>query len=360
MADGTYRPTTNCRDGRHTGIMSRLRRDGEIIYYDLWRNITSSDLRSVDGFVPILLTDLAQIGLGASDIKRFLWVFDLKPEGISADDIKHVYQWFINQGLTSDRFRVAFSCVEEVELLPYPAVCLPDRLIYNGNWLMHLQHYHIDWPNLPMTHRLVCLMRRPSIGRAHLAKRLLAKFQTDEMIMSFGVNGTDASDDIKRLIWPRPFPMIVDRPMADQVFQHRIDHDFFYRAPVNVVVESSSQIDPNTWRSIFITEKTFKAMAWYQFPIWYAVPGLVNEVRKLGFDVFDELLQGHDYDQINDPWVRMTQVVQLTRRFCDQDPVALRKSHWSRLQKNAELVEKIHNEAITRHTQALDRLINYV
>jgi len=326
------------------------------VFYDIWKNFPSEDLRN-GGFRDIITKDLVDSDIALDQVKDFRWVFDLKPEGISADDLSGVYQWFQELGVPADQFRVAFSCVEEVSSLPYPAVCLPDRLIYNGNWWMHLDHYHIDWKNLSMTHQLVCLMRRPSISRGTLAKRLLTKFNLDDVIMTFGTNGTDASEDIKRLIWPRPYPMIVDRPMADQVFQHRIDHDFFYKAPTNLVVESSSQTDPNVWRSIFITEKTFKALAWHQFPIWYAVPGLVDQVRKLGFDVFDDLLEDHSYDSIQDPWVRMTHVVALVRRFCDKDTVSLRIENWQRLVKNAQLIREIHTTAITKHTEELKRLI---
>lgn len=337
-------------------MTGRLQRADPYVHYALWRNIGSAALRSQD-FIPKLLEDFATADISVDQVKNFTWIFDHKPEGISASDMTNVYEYFRSLGVANDRFRVAFSCIEDVSQLPYPAICLPDRLIYNGNWFMHLQHYNIDWENLPMTHRLVCLMRRPSVGRGNLARRLLGKFKVDDLIMTFGTNGEYCDEDVKKLIWPHPFPMIVDRPMADQVFQHRIDHDFFYRAPVNLVVESSSQIDPNTWRSIFITEKTFKAMAWYQFPLWYAVPGLVNEVRKLGFDVFDDLFDNHSYDLEQDPWVRMTQVVLLAKKVCDTDTVALRKQFWSRLQFNAGLVEKIHTEAIARHTQALNRLI---
>jgi len=338
-------------------MTSRLRRADPYVYYDVWRNIGSYALRSGE-FSSILEQDFETAGIPKDQVKDFVWIFDHKPEGISAEDMQGFYEYFKSLGVPDKNFRVAFSCVEDIDALPYPAVCLPDRLIYNGNWYMHLKHYNIDWENLPMTHKIVCLMRRPSVGRGNLAKRLLAKIGPDNLIMTFGTNGEHCDESVKKLIWPHSFPMIVDRPMADQVFQHRIDHDFFYKAPVNLIVESSSQIDPNTWRSIFITEKTFKALAWYQFPMWYAVPGLVDQVRQMGFDVFDDIFNGHVYDKESDPWVRMTQVVQLAKQMCDQDLPRLRKAHWHRLQKNAELIEKIHNEAITKHTQALHKLTN--
>lgn len=339
-------------------MMPRLRRHdrGDIVFYDIWRNFPAQDLRD-GGFRSIIADDLDSNKISQDQVKNFRWIFDLKPEGISAADLAGVFEWFRELGLDTNQFRVAFSCVEDTTILPYPAICLPDRLIYNGNWWMHLDHYHINWSSLPITHKLVCLMRRPSISRGTLAKRLLGKFRLEDLIMTFGTNGSDTSEEIKRMIWPQPYPMIVDRPMADYVFQHRIDHDFFYRAPVNLVVESSSQTDPNVWRSIFITEKTFKALAWHQFPIWYAVPGLVSEVRKMGFDVFDDLFDNHSYDHIQDPWVRMTQVILLARKICDQDLIALRKQHWYRLVKNAEKIREIHTTAISNHTAQLENLI---
>jgi hypothetical protein len=336
--------------------MHRARLQDNFIFYDAWRDLPSEILRSTD-INETVINDLTMLGLTVDDIKKYTWVIDLKPEGIDHSDINHLFVFLTSQGLLPSQFRVAFSSVVDTSQLPYPAICLPTRLIYNGNWFMHLEHYHVNWEELEITHKLVCLMRRPSISRGNIAKRLLSKFHKDELIMTFGTNGVEPSDDIKKLVWPQPYPMIVDRPMADQVFQHRIDHDFFYRAPVNLVVESSSQLDPNTWRSIFITEKTFKAMAWYQFPLWYAVPGLVDQVRNMGFDVFDDVFQNHSYDQIQDPWVRMTQVILLARQVCNLDLVELRKQHWHRLQNNAELIKEIHTTAISQHTEKLDELI---
>jgi hypothetical protein len=339
-------------------MISRIRRSdcGSIIFYDIWRNFPAEDFTNGQA-ESHLLEDLQQSHIAVSDIKNYRWIFDLKPEGISSQDMSAVFDFFQKHELQKNQFRVAFSCVEDISSLPYPAISLPDRLIYNGNWWMHLQHYHIDWANLPMTHKLTCLMRRPSVSRGTLAKRLLAKFNINDLVMTFGTSGSDSTEDIRQLIWPQPYPMIVDRPMADQVFQHRIDHDFFYRAPANLVVESSSQTDPNVWRGIFITEKSFKALAWHQFPVWYAVPGLVSEVRKMGFDVFDDLFDNHAYDKIQDPWVRMTQVVLLVRRFCDRDLVDLRRQHWDRLVKNAQRIKEIHTTAISKHTEKLEQLI---
>lgn len=339
---------------------ARLTKAGQVIHYAIWKEISADVLRAADQRLQTIFNqDLQFHRISPHDIKGLIWVFDLKPEGISAKDFHNFYKYLVLQlGIPAKNIRVVFSSVEDVTALPYPAISLPDRLIYNGNWYMHLDHYHVNWKEVPMTHKLVCLMRRPSVSRANIVKRLLSHVNRDDVVLTFGTNGAEANDTVKKLIYPQPFPIIVDRPMADETFQHRIDHDLFYRAPLNLIPESSSQLDPNTWESIFITEKTFKAFAWHQFPIWYAVPGLVAEVRRLGFDMFDDLFDNHSYDQILDPWVRMTQVILLTKKLCSQDLVTLRKQHWSRLEYNANVIKDMHTCALDKHNKAIEDLIN--
>lgn len=343
-----------------TPVGSRLTKVGQVVYYSIWKDIAADVLRTAESQLQTIFEqDLKFHNLSAVDIKGCVWVFDLKPEGISSKDFHNFHKYLAYQlGIPLKNIRVIFSCVEDVSLLPYPAVSLPDRLIYNGNWYMHLDHYHIDWKAVPMTHKLVCLMRRPSVSRANIVKRLLSHVNRDDVVLTFGTNGADANETIEKLIYPQPFPIIVDRPMADEIFQHRIDHDLFYRAPLNLIPESSSQLDPNTWESIFITEKTFKAFAWHQFPIWYAVPGLVTEVRQLGFDVFDDLFDNHSYDQVVDPWVRMTQVILLTKKLCNQNLASLREQHWSRLEYNASVIKNMHTSALDKHNKAIEDLVN--
>lgn len=327
-----------------------------VLWYSAWLDINSGILRSLD-ISNTVINDLSNDNININNIAKYRWFIDLKPEGINAEDLKYLYEFLIYNGLPSNNFRVAFSCVEDVEKLPYPAITIPNRLIHNGNWLENLQAQHINWHSLPMTHKFVCLMRRPSIGRAHLTKRLYSNFNREDIILTFGTSGSRTSIEIENIVKPHSVPIVVDQPGVDRITQHRLDHDLFYRAPINVVVESSSQLDPGVWRSIFVTEKTFKALAWYQFPIWYAVPGLVAEVRRQGYDVFDDVFENHYYDDIQDPWVRMTQVVLLLRRVLLQDMNELRMKHWNRLENNASQVAIIHHETKLTHGNMINELL---
>jgi hypothetical protein len=78
----------------------------------------------------------------------------------------------------------------------------------------------------------------------------------------------------------------------------------------------------------------------HQIPIWYGVPGLVEHVRELGFDTFDDILGGHQYDAILDETQRHQSVFDLIRQLNDQyslaDCQALRQQLQPRLAANFE------------------------
>ena len=334
----------------------RIAFHNEVLWYSAWFDINSGILRSPQ-IGDIVITDLANDNLSVADIKKFQWFIDLKPEGINSEDLKYLYEFLTSCGVGANNFRVAFSCVEDVSNLPYPAISITNRLIHNGNWFENLQSQRINWQSLSMTHKFVCLMRRPSIGRAHLTKRLYTHFDKKDMVLTFGTSGSRTSKEIENLVHPRPVPIVVDHPDVDRVVQHKITHDLFYRAPINLIVESSSQIDPGVWRSVFVTEKSFKALAWHQFPLWYAVPGLVAEVRRQGYDVFDDIFENHYYDDIQDPWFRMTQVILLLKRVCKQDLLALRKQHWDRLDANSIRIAEVHRQTKLSHGNMINELL---
>lgn len=86
----------------------------------------------------------------------------------------------------------------------------------------------------------------------------------------------------------------------------------FDEAIINVVQESSVGFDhrshesfynyvPHTWCRVnsdrlFFTEKSAKPFLMSQIPLFIAAPGYVNQLRNLGFDVFDDIVD-HSYDK---------------------------------------------------------------
>ena len=342
----------------------RIRIINNIIWYDIWKGVSTQRLRD-DDVLEYLLDDLSNAGLSTKDIKNYSWIVNTGWEGHSAEDIEHFRILLLRYGLPTTRFGAVFIASEDVDKLPYPAESLKERMIYihtggaNGGWYGNLKKQQVDWKNLPMTHKFTILMRRASTSRAHIAKRLLDQFPQTDMIMSLGTSPDTDLNQYKHIIFPYSYPIFVDNIVPDNENQHNFLTTEFYRAPVQVVVESSSDIDDNSWLSQFITEKSYKAFCWHQLPLWHTVKGFVSTLRNEGFDVFDDIIN-HNYDAEVDPWVRMELLLEELQRLCKTDTVSLRKQVWSRLESNAALVEQIHTNARKTHKVQTNRLVDEI
>jgi hypothetical protein len=123
------------------------------------------------------------------------------------------------------------------------------------------------------------------------------------------------------------------RTVFNLVLETNVAPELFLKNPL---IESSSD-------RRYLTEKTIKAFVLGQIPIFLAVPGYVDELRKLGFDVFDDIVS-HDYDNIKDVQSRIhsicNQISKLNRVTVTAWNSYLVK-HMPRLIKNSNLVETL-------------------
>lgn len=71
---------------------------------------------------------------------------------------------------------------------------------------------------------------------------------------------------------------------------------------------------------LFVTEKSYKAFANLQIPIWIALPGTVKYFRQQGFDVFDDVID-HTYDNQTDHVLRYIGAVNELERFVKEKPI---------------------------------------
>ena len=331
---------------------------GNIIYYSIWYGSPYQDYitgKIIDRFKQNWIA----YGLDFEKVANYVLVFDCAWEGLSSREISAFFNQLTTQyGVNPRNFRVIFSCVKDVAQLPYPAICIPDRLIYIAPMLDRIND--IQWDNLPMNYQLTCLMRRASEDRALLAKLLLNNFDRAQLMMTLGTGGglpgPTSFDEFSKIVWPTKFPIEVTQELNSNPTTFP-ETTLFYQAPINLIVESSSQTDSSVWHKIFITEKTYKTLLWYQFPIWYAVPGLVNEVRKFGFDLFDDVFENHYYDQIESTQTRREEIVALLHRVMSKyDLIDLRKQYWPRFQKNVAIFKQMH---ANRHAQQQTLITNF-
>ena len=152
-------------------------------------------------------------------------------------------------------------------------------------------------------------------------------------------NLDDVLTDARRITDICHLPLLVDGMLTDRVQEFDISNTLFHSCLFNIVAETSSQSEAN-WRSVFLTEKTWKAVMQRQIPIWFGVPGLVEHVRSLGFDTFDDILGDHQYDTIMDETARHQSVFDLIRQINNQCSLAdcqtLRQQLQPRLEANFE------------------------
>jgi hypothetical protein len=335
---------------------------GNIIYYNIWYGNPYQDYitgKIIDSFKQNWIA----YGLDFEKVADYVLVFDCAWEGLSSRELSALFNQLTTQyGVNPRNFRVIFSCIEDIAHLPYPAICIPDRLIYIAPMLDRIDNIH--WDNLPMNYQLTCLMRRASEDRVLLAKFLLDNFDHAQLMMTLGTGGVVVPDPIitdkfSKILWPTKFPIEVIQETDNSRYNNTAfpDTTLFYQAPVNLIVETSSQTDSDVWHKIFITEKTYKTLLWYQFPIWYAVPGLVSEVRKFGFDLFDDVFENHYYDQIELPQVRRKEIVALLHRvMSNYDLIDLRKQYWPRFQKNVAIFKQMHVNRQVQHQTLITAL----
>ena len=356
MATWTHSKITHSWHGRCTGMSPiRLRIQNNIIWYDIWKEIDTNAIRT-DKLDHYLLSDLEAVGLTPQDIKKYSWIINAGWEGYDKEDIEHFRKLLLSYDLPTTNFGVLYLAYEDIENLPYPAICLTDKMIYCGQWYSGLKKQNVNWDQLPMTSWFTVLMRRASVSRCHLAKRILQHFDPHRITMTLGTSPYDNPPYLKEII---DFPIVVDEKVTPWPMNVVHTHELFYRSPVQLIVESSNEIDVNIWRSIFVTEKSYKALAWHQFPLWYAVPGLVEKIREQGFDVFDDIID-HSYDNEHNPWCRMIAVVEELQKLIRKGCKELRTQYWQRLESNALLVKQIHKSALINHKTQTNRLIDEI
>ena len=213
------------------------------------------------------------------------------------------------------------------------------------NWYTQLQNKNIDWENIDVHYHMLSLVHRPSMSRALYTKDILDLFK-DRALVSFGFNG-GIDKSISNVLKPYKLPITIDvfglgqednrfKPWTDSV--HSPPGKKLFRCLLNVVLETNDPDNPE----LRITEKGFKAFAWHQLPIFISGKGYVDRMRNLGFDVFDDILDGHSYNNSH-PGMYRLKVMSLLKRFYDKYPTIddineLRKSLYPRLAYNNKLL----------------------
>lgn len=106
-----------------------------------------------------------------------------------------------------------------------------------------------------------------------------------------------------------------------------------------LIPESSHDMLNYGWVDPFPTEKTTKCFLLKQVPIWVCPPSYVQNMRDIGFDVFDDIVD-HSYDTESDPMLRIRMAVDQLEILCQTSLAELivwKKANDHRLEANRRL-----------------------
>lgn len=269
---------------------------------------------------------------------RYL-VLDFRSEGqcpVTADKlIKYL------QTLSPKQVVAVYNTLFDSESLDYRAEQHLDFCSNFAGWFTNLDTVN-DIPELDT--KFLCLMRRPSVSRAKLGSQLLKSI--DSIRLSFGCMSQGSELGEFKSYFDQELPILIDgtTDRFANTLEHNQNNPVFRQSMFNIVVESGDQSGPATWKSQFVTEKTFKAFGLRQIPIWFGVPNLVQTIRTLGFDMFDDIID-HSYDSIDNEERRMeavvSQCVHLDQQFTLTQCVELKTQLAQRLNNNYNLLKHI-------------------
>ena len=197
---------------------------------------------------------------------------------------------------------------------------------YNESlWYQHLEYDSYE-PRKTYDKLALMPMRLPRIHRDLLLDRMQSFL--NEFIYSYNAIGIFLPDDEQ-----------------DSGYWQRYFNPMWYNDTYFSVVAEST-VDPG---DLFITEKTFKPIAYYHPFIVLGQPGILDYLRSQGFETFDNLFD-ESYDNQSDLYTRIDILFNNVKNFnrVPYDKLTLEKiNHNRNLFFNKELIiERIRKEII--------------
>lgn len=255
-----------------------------------------------------------------------------RPENYTFEDWQSIIDIIINLGKKeTDLLIIDNNCISPIKHVQH----ITDYQVFSAYSLYNKLNY-TDIHN--RNYEFISLAGIATPNRVLFTKELLVRKLQNKGIITCG-SASAMKEDVANIIFDylnlgeyrSCFPMIYDKKFNS--LSNSIDVNLsFLDAKFNVVLEtcyedvSDLKQHPeighhpsvNRTSNIFVTEKTMKAFAYYQIPIFLASKGYVAEIRKLGFDLFDDIIN-HTYDDIKDPCQRLVAVADEVNRIVNID-----------------------------------------
>jgi len=270
-------------------------------------------------------------------LNEVIFIISFIGEGIHHKMIHNFIEDLLLIGFNKNNVRLFYSSYYDV----------PHRFIHSNFWEYFVKIPVIDHDmendflsTLPSKYFL-CLVRQTNPSRS----KFFSKFRSVEwfnnkeiMDLSYGVS--EKNNKFK--------PIVFDNPRVSDKQQHITIDPKLLNQLFNLVVETHITIKIESNGVGYITEKSMKPFYYCQIPIWVAQPNVVNIIRELGFDVYDDILDNHNYDLIEDDDKRYENVINLLNtlksRYTLEGIIDLKKNLKDRVLKNRERLFELDSQ----------------
>lgn len=218
-------------------------------------------------------------------------------------------------------------------------------------------------PQVFPTHHFVMLARLPKLHRVLAAVEIIERglLQYGKMSCGSAPDIDDIFEYFVRFVPPRlrrHFPMYLDGVVESDQENETMRMPAVTGAFCNVIAETSHEwpvwIGPS-FTVPFPTEKSEKCFLLGQVPIWIGIKGQVRNIRDLGFDLFDDLID-HSYDDEPDPEKRIVMAIAQLKKICQtdlRDLMTYKLANAPRFQKNQALCLHFRQNFMQIHTDKL-------
>jgi len=349
MADRTHNKTENSRNGRYSYRINQISFLNDKIIYP-------ADIERLTNFSHLLKDDVKYLYINMSDYTDLLYVKNKLIDTIVKPFLNNNNIQTVILDCSYDPFNQFESTIETWDWPCEYNVLVNDfsyifkeskNIIYHNPFIWQYKELRYKKYDNERIYPISCLNGVPRKHRIDLFNLLRNSKNFNKILFSIGnfksskyIN--DINPDTDRNTYKRYFKEFGDKGFSnftpiednyDRGSDHSIKNIAFRQTVLNVVTETA----PDNAR--IFTEKTWKPIYARQFFIQFNRPFAVEHLRKIGIDVFDDVID-HSYDQVIDYQSRLTMISQEILRLLDN---------------TANLFDK-HNEYKDRLEKNFDRL----
>lgn len=302
----------------------------------------------------ILYDDWSKI-ISENTSKRLVFVLDSHTEGAS---FEHVME-------TVNRLQTTYG-MQPRNIIHWtgsrPCGSETINVLQNLNAFSLISNIHVVSPMDIPTHHFAMLARIARPHRTNAAVEILKRGLDTFGKMSCGCIMYDGpSYDFQQIPdeFKLRFPMLIDGFFNSK--DQEIHADDVLRIPevtgafCQLIGESSHESQYMGWKAPFPTEKTEKCFLLGQVPIFNGPRHLARNIRELGFDLFDDLID-HSYDDEVNTDARLRLVIDQLEKICRTPLNALiryKLDNMDRFDRNRQLCYRIRSNLDEMHYSKL-------